>query len=517
MKKKKNILIPFYDEIRDFEKFNGQLTYMIYYLNQLNDKKFHYYLVGLDTGVCKYLKQNINHSVENVSIVDLSQLFTKKSFDQNDYKEAEYKILKKPIQHFIVNESMLKRLGRDTIKCSRQKHYQEKALFYTFAWNAFFEKYRIDAQFAQLDALLPLNIMYQICLNRNIPAYFYEGGRVEGYFNMIELKQDSFFQLPRFNKLYQDLCEKYEQNGLSDKEKDEILETSQKIRDQVLGRTKPYKISSTKIKPKKYTIFQKIYNLFSRLVDDKFQLRSLLSVSASVYELYEGIKYYKDIWKTPYRFAKAARFVNKHAMPKQKFDRHIKNNKYLLFIIPFQSEANNVSPFPDFNIFDALRDLALSCPSDTKIVIKDHPLQKGKFHFEDFKSVYDKFEDKIVLAPYEANLIEILKNAEYVVAANNTTVLEALNLNIPVISFGNAFFVKPELCHIFSVGEIGKLTQLLISKKQKRDEFYVDILNYAFVKSAYNFHLTYSLSVVSEADKMQQLENLQKMLFTELT
>jgi hypothetical protein len=85
-----------------------------------------------------------------------------------------------------------------------------------------------------------------------------------------------------------------------------------------------------------------------------------------------------------------------------------------------------------------ITDIAISLPSDMKLVIKEHPNFIGQKSIKFFKSL--RKLPNVLLIDHNARSFDLIKNAEIVFTVSGTAALEAALLSVPSVTFCDVYF-----------------------------------------------------------------------------
>lgn len=134
-------------------------------------------------------------------------------------------------------------------------------------------------------------------------------------------------------------------------------------------------------------------------------------------------------------------FGKRKKTEKTTFNFSSKNNFLLICQVPFDVNMTHHSPCYK-NHFDILRDVFTNLPKDSQLIVREHPIYKGKYG-NDF---YNFIEEHQLFVANHLNLNELLLDVDVVVVNNSTVGLEAIAQQKSVVLLGNAYYHHPELC-----------------------------------------------------------------------
>jgi Capsule polysaccharide export protein len=179
------------------------------------------------------------------------------------------------------------------------------------------------------------------------------------------------------------------------------------------------------------------------------------------------------------------------------------NDKYFLFPLHYENDAQITFREPLVNQLELIRNISRSLPYGYFLYIKPHPHYLGTdFCFKDLLNI-SKLNNVKLLNP-TIPPIPLLKRSRGVFTINSTTGFEALIEDIPVITFGHEFYCKDNLTYI--VRDIGKLSKTLLDvvnngNKSRRNDVH------QFVKTVYSNTIwinpiinPHNIFIISDAD-----------------
>jgi len=91
--------------------------------------------------------------------------------------------------------------------------------------------------------------------------------------------------------------------------------------------------------------------------------------------------------------------------------------------------------------------IAANLPSDTVLIVKDHPHLIGYRNFRDYHSI--SALPNVILVPVQMNSSYLIKNSLGIITINGTAGIEALMHSKPVLCFGNIYYSHLKGCQNF--------------------------------------------------------------------
>ncbi len=153
-----------------------------------------------------------------------------------------------------------------------------------------------------------------------------------------------------------------------------------------------------------------------------------------------------------------------------------KDKKIFLLILQVPYDVNMVyhSPFYN-NHFEIVKDVYKNLPSDTQLLVREHPLYKGKYENELYKFMY---KNEIPLD--ESELYSSIDKADVVIVNNSTVGIEAISKLKPVVVLGNSYYDNNHIC--IKLNEKKNLNSVLNSaiNFKTKEENVLLFLNYFF-------------------------------------
>ncbi|MFB6225501.1 MAG: hypothetical protein ABEI13_03525 [Candidatus Paceibacteria bacterium] len=145
--------------------------------------------------------------------------------------------------------------------------------------------------------------------------------------------------------------------------------------------------------------------------------------------------YFRHSTVTEYLANKVQRYTNKYS------NICLENNtNYVLYPMQVTPEASVRYFSPDINEHTSvIRAICRVLPMNTKLVVKEHPNQKGRLMDQEFIKIRNR-NPNVCYLPADASLERLIKNAQYIVAISSTVGWEALVYDKPVLLFGDVWY-----------------------------------------------------------------------------
>ena len=154
---------------------------------------------------------------------------------------------------------------------------------------------------------------------------------------------------------------------------------------------------------------------------------------------------------------------------------YILPKKYVLYAMTYQPEATS---FPEAGIFHDQFDLIMKISKllnkDTKILVKEHPMQLnllGAFNYKNPQTrdlkIYKNLSKvkNISLLSQRYDMDDATKKAEYTITINGSVAIQSVKNGTPALTFGHAWYVGCE--SIYKLNSISDLKKFFISRKVK--------------------------------------------------
>lgn len=126
----------------------------------------------------------------------------------------------------------------------------------------------------------------------------------------------------------------------------------------------------------------------------------------------------------------------------------------ILLILQVPMDVNMIYHSPHFkNHYDIVKSVHNNLPERTKLIIREHPVYKGKYE----KELYQYAKNNNLLFDNTTPLKKALNNARLVVVNNSTVGIEAIALNKNVVTLGNSYYNNPKICVNFNGSESLKI------------------------------------------------------------
>lgn len=141
------------------------------------------------------------------------------------------------------------------------------------------------------------------------------------------------------------------------------------------------------------------------------------------------------------------------------------NGKFIFFPLQVPCDVQIVMNSPHFDsIDDMVRELAKSLPNDYKLVIREHPMNLGRYGSEFYS--YINSNDKIIL-DNSNNIWDLVQSSNLVVVNNSTVGIESLKYDTEVLVLGDAFYHKS--VHVFDGVDLGNTINNAINNPVSRE------------------------------------------------
>lgn len=149
------------------------------------------------------------------------------------------------------------------------------------------------------------------------------------------------------------------------------------------------------------------------------------------------------------------------AFQKQHFslEKNYGKTVYLLVCqVPFDVNMTHHSPHYD-NHSSILKDVFENLPENAVLVVREHPLCRGKYE----KEFYDFIREKPIFIDCQKSVAPVFEKVDVVVVNNSTVGLEAISNHKPVVVLGNSYYDHPNLC--LKLTEKENLKKILLQAK----------------------------------------------------
>jgi capsule polysaccharide modification protein KpsS len=150
------------------------------------------------------------------------------------------------------------------------------------------------------------------------------------------------------------------------------------------------------------------------------------------------------------------------------------------FTVPLQvhrdTQVTKCSTFPSIESFieHVVRSFERHAPADTKLVFKDHPIDRG---YKDYSDLIARLDRRLgggrIMYVDRVHLPTLLANSRGVVNINSSVGLSGLIHHVPVITLGAAAYNLPELTF---QGDLDSFWTEAIKPKKKRVKQFIDLL-----------------------------------------
>jgi capsular polysaccharide export protein len=119
-----------------------------------------------------------------------------------------------------------------------------------------------------------------------------------------------------------------------------------------------------------------------------------------------------------------------------------KDKKVFLLILQVPYDANMVYHSPFYkNHFEIVKDIYNNLPTNSQLLVREHPLFKSKYE----KELYDFMYQKEISLDID-NLYNSIEKADVVIVNNSTVGIEAISKLKPVIVLGNSYYDNDKIC-----------------------------------------------------------------------
>ncbi|TBN05626.1 hypothetical protein EYD45_04955 [Hyunsoonleella flava] len=145
------------------------------------------------------------------------------------------------------------------------------------------------------------------------------------------------------------------------------------------------------------------------------------------------------------------------------------NQSIFFLILQVPLDVNMIYHSTFKNHFDILKKVYESLPNNAQLVIREHPVYKGKYE----KRLYDYAKLNSIAFDTTNNIREILEIASVVVVNNSTVGLEAIAKYKPTVVLGNSYYANPKICLTYDNGDnLSTILSEAINFKPDRDAIY---------------------------------------------
>lgn len=165
---------------------------------------------------------------------------------------------------------------------------------------------------------------------------------------------------------------------------------------------------------------------------------------------YRAMDYALQIIGTPINMVPPDIFVASESTSKSKFydiENYINPNSdtknVILLILQVPVDINMVYHSPNYsNHYSILKDVYKNLPKNTKLIVREHPLFKGRY--EDELYIFAK-ENEIEI-DNKTELYQQMNEATVVVVNNSTVGIEAISIGKSVVSLGKSYYDNANIC-----------------------------------------------------------------------
>lgn len=139
-------------------------------------------------------------------------------------------------------------------------------------------------------------------------------------------------------------------------------------------------------------------------------------------------------------------------------------------------DVNMIYHSPNFkNHYSILKDIYENLPKNSKLILREHPIYKGKYE----KELYKYAKSNNLSFDTNANLKESLNMTDVVIVNNSTVGIEAIAYKKPVVVLGDTYYDYPEICIKYNKeNQLKDVLKKAIAFKPK--EQFINIFLYTF-------------------------------------
>lgn len=189
-------------------------------------------------------------------------------------------------------------------------------------------------------------------------------------------------------------------------------------------------------------------------------------------------------------------YYNRLSLKFIKYDNLDKIEKFAYFPLNVQPEISTNLWAPIFtNLFDLIRQIAISLPHGMTLVVKEHPIMLGKRK----KKFYEKLQSlpnvKVINPSIQTNEIINNQKCDLVTVVSGTSGFEAALLGKKVIQFSDTFYKI--LPNVKILTDLTKFTEEYKKIEKFNEELTIKMLSKLYENS---FELAYSLAYRQEID-----------------
>ncbi|RNC84984.1 MAG: hypothetical protein ED556_10455 [Winogradskyella sp.] len=130
----------------------------------------------------------------------------------------------------------------------------------------------------------------------------------------------------------------------------------------------------------------------------------------------------------------------------------ISKNKQHLFLLILQvpQDVNMILHSPNFsNHFDIVKQCFENLPEHSKLVIREHPVYKGKYK----QKLYDYAYENNIEFDHSDNATKIINLSDVVIVNNSTIGVKVLSMYKPLIVLGNSYYSDSNICLVYQSGD----------------------------------------------------------------
>lgn len=139
-----------------------------------------------------------------------------------------------------------------------------------------------------------------------------------------------------------------------------------------------------------------------------------------------------------------------------------KDQSIFFLALQVDSDVNMIYHSPYFNnSFELLSNIYHSLPANAKLIVREHPKQKGRYCNELYRFV----DNNQIILDNKTPLIQLLDVANVVIVNNSTVGLEALLKHKVLVVLGKAYYDFDEIC--LRIHNINELKDILFKAQNK--------------------------------------------------
>lgn len=260
-------------------------------------------------------------------------------------------------------------------------------------------------------------ILWEKCKKNKCKYFFLKGMYFNDKFALIDNDQ---FKSPFYENL---------SNNIDDEKDYELF--SSKIK-KSLDYMAPYE-KYKNVKKKKNLLFSKIKNVFNNYIKyhkNTNELNYLLSRNPPIID---------GVFNKFFSYFKNFIFKNFYVDKEINF-----KNKYAVLFMQVEPEINSYAMVSsNFDSYSLIKNFAINLPSDTILLVKEHPAQITQSRSKDiafFKNI--KSFSNVRIVPTNLDSSKLIKNAEFIISGSGTSLFEGILQNKRCIYYGDHFYTN---------------------------------------------------------------------------